>query len=178
MISTPSLFIVRFVRLFATLASVMLAASACTAGTEADAAALVSRDDVIAAYVEAGMIDSVASCVVGLGEREFELNELMPSATPATLVQEIVDNCRAANDLINGGDAPPSLAFDDPAVPFEYGEDAALDLLWDGCEAGDGAACDELWESAPVDSRYEEFGVTCGNRPEILDCALELIPEG
>lgn len=45
-----------------------------------------------------------------------------------------------------------------------YGDDPALDALWDECEAGDGEACDDLWRLSPVGSRYEEFGDTCGDR--------------
>ncbi|RMI08817.1 DUF4190 domain-containing protein [Cellulomonas triticagri] len=50
-------------------------------------------------------------------------------------------------------------AFEDG---FTYGDNAELDALWDACAAGDATACDTLYESAPVDSEYEEFGATCG----------------
>ena len=49
-----------------------------------------------------------------------------------------------------------------------------LDALRDACEGGSGAACDELWARAPIDSVYEQFGVTCGNRFEVLDCTREM----
>jgi len=45
-----------------------------------------------------------------------------------------------------------------------YGEDPDLDRLWDGCAAGDGQACDDLYLESPLDSGYEEFGDTCGDR--------------
>jgi len=45
-----------------------------------------------------------------------------------------------------------------------YGDSAELDALWDACAAGDMAACDELYSSAPVGSEYEEFGDTCGGQ--------------
>lgn len=45
-----------------------------------------------------------------------------------------------------------------------YGDDPELDALWDACEAGDGAACDELWLTSPFGSAYEDFGGTCGER--------------
>lgn len=52
-----------------------------------------------------------------------------------------------------------------PALgPDSYGDDAYLDQLWDRCEAGDGAACDELYWESPAGSEYEEFGDTCGRR--------------
>ncbi|MDD9205924.1 hypothetical protein PU560_05495 [Georgenia sp. 10Sc9-8] len=52
----------------------------------------------------------------------------------------------------------------DSEAPAGYGEDPALDRLWDRCESGDGAACDDLFWDSPVGSRYEEFGDTCGER--------------
>jgi hypothetical protein len=45
-----------------------------------------------------------------------------------------------------------------------YGDDPALDALWDDCQAGDMGACDELFFTSPSGSQYEEFGDTCGNR--------------
>lgn len=45
-----------------------------------------------------------------------------------------------------------------------YGDDPALDRLWDACAAGDGDACDDLYRQSPVFSDYEEFGDTCGGR--------------
>ena len=62
-----------------------------------------------------------------------------------------------------------------PAVST-YGDDPAMDLLWDACELGDGEACDELYFISPNDSGYEEFGDTCGFRfePATVLCADEL----
>lgn len=62
----------------------------------------------------------------------------------------------------------------EPAEPHGYGDDRGLDVLWQGCEAGDGAACDRLFEDSPVGSDYERFGLTCGDRPLVLDCTAEL----
>ena len=47
---------------------------------------------------------------------------------------------------------------------FAYGDDPGLDLLWDACEAGDGAACDDLFFQSAIGSIYEDFGDTCGYR--------------
>jgi hypothetical protein len=51
------------------------------------------------------------------------------------------------------------------AIPtgFAYGDNTALDLLWDRCAAGDFAACDELYRISDIGSEYETFGQTCGN---------------
>lgn len=58
-----------------------------------------------------------------------------------------------------------------------YGTSAALDVLWDACEDGDGGACDQLFTAAPLGSAYEQFGLSCGNRPLVIDCATELIEQ-
>ncbi|GEM_PF-2362458 len=52
----------------------------------------------------------------------------------------------------------------DAADGSEYGDNAELDALWDQCDQGDGAACDELYWTSPSGSAYESFGNTCGNR--------------
>lgn len=51
-----------------------------------------------------------------------------------------------------------------PRRPAEYGDWQPLDRLWDACEAGDGAACDELFVESPMRSDYERFGSSCGDR--------------
>jgi len=67
---------------------------------------------------------------------------------------------------------PPVSAVDGVVPePMVYGEDAALDGLWDQCEAGSGLACDQLFDEAPVGSEYEEFAGTCGRRTQELSCA-------
>jgi hypothetical protein len=63
--------------------------------------------------------------------------------------------------------------FDGEGTADDYGDDPELDALWDACEDGDWDACDDLYWSTPIDSRYEEFGATCGDRVEfgMGDCA-------
>lgn len=43
------------------------------------------------------------------------------------------------------------------AEPGTYGSDAALDALYDECEAGDTLACDDLYWDSPFGSEYEAF---------------------
>lgn len=45
---------------------------------------------------------------------------------------------------------------------FTYGDDEDLDALWDACDGGDMAACDELYFSSGSGTDYQEFGDTCG----------------
>lgn len=51
-------------------------------------------------------------------------------------------------------------------TPNTYGDDPGLDGLWDGCNAADFGACNELYELAPVETEYEQFGGSCGGRTE------------
>jgi hypothetical protein len=57
------------------------------------------------------------------------------------------------------------------ARPQGPGDDPALDALYRSCAAGDGAACDRLFDAAPLGSEYERFGSTCGDRTRELRCA-------
>ncbi|MDA2986204.1 MAG: hypothetical protein O2789_00555 [Actinomycetota bacterium] len=51
----------------------------------------------------------------------------------------------------------------------EYGSDPELDQLADAC-AGSGEeaadACSDLWAAAPAGSGYEDYGDSCGARPD------------
>ncbi|MFC4554638.1 hypothetical protein [Georgenia faecalis] len=71
-------------------------------------------------------------------------------------------------------------AADGGSEADRYGDDPELDQLWDACERGDGAACDDLFWQSPWDSEYEEFGNTCGNRfPDgAVVCEQELRKSG
>lgn len=54
--------------------------------------------------------------------------------------------------------------------PQGPGDDPHLDALYQACAAGSGAACDELFDAAPLGSAYEEFASTCGGRTKELRC--------
>lgn len=47
---------------------------------------------------------------------------------------------------------------------FTYGDDEDLDALWDACDGGDMAACDELYFSSGSGTDYQQFGDTCGGQ--------------
>ena len=72
--------------------------------------------------------------------------------------------------------AAPGPAAPGPASkgPANLGDDPILDDLWHRCQQGSGAACDQLFDQSPVGSAYEAFGVSCGNRPDILRCGPEM----
>jgi hypothetical protein len=58
----------------------------------------------------------------------------------------------------------PTTGTDTADEAMTYGDDPALDQLWDRCEAGELSACTELYYDSPWGSDYEEFGETCGQR--------------
>lgn len=45
-----------------------------------------------------------------------------------------------------------------------YGDNPALDALWDACDGGDMEACDDLFFQSDFGTEYEEFADTCGGR--------------
>lgn len=58
--------------------------------------------------------------------------------------------------------------------PCDRGEDPTLDALWAACEDGDARSCDRLYYDSPFDTRYEQFGNTCGDRDVLVPCPDEL----
>lgn len=54
------------------------------------------------------------------------------------------------------------------------GDDPVLDEWWRQCADGSGLACDRLFADAPLGSNYEAFGLSCGDRPNVLHCQEEL----
>ncbi|MCZ7531744.1 MAG: hypothetical protein M5U31_16275 [Acidimicrobiia bacterium] len=76
-------------------------------------------------------------------------------------------DCDAANGILSeGGGAVPG---DSDADTF--GDDPYFDDLWTDCDDGDMVACDDLYYASPVDSDYEDFGATCGDRITTeIDC--------
>ncbi|WP_298806308.1 hypothetical protein [uncultured Pseudokineococcus sp.] len=69
-----------------------------------------------------------------------------------------VTGARAAWDALGDG------SFFGLEEGERYGDNPVLDALWDDCEAGDGLACDDLFDSSGFGTAYETFGLTCGKR--------------
>ena len=68
--------------------------------------------------------------------------------------------------------------FDAPEA-YAFGDVPELDELWLACGSGIGrwaAACDLLFELAPDDTEYSDFGDTCGGRNDPSDWCEELYP--
>lgn len=62
--------------------------------------------------------------------------------------------------FLGGGSKGP--AGMSPEIAAELEENPELRSLYDGCAAGDMAACDDLYLESPLGSALEEFGNTCG----------------
>ena len=153
---------------FAALVALLALAAGCSEGTPA-----LTTDQLVdetrAELIDAGADADVADCVLRLAERELRVGPLDDLTR-----DELLLNCRRAVDVLDGGatDAETSdrsLAFVEG--PNTLGDDPELDRLWRACQDGLGQACDQLFEQSPVGSDYEQFGVSCGNRDEILDCS-------
>ncbi|MGY1841236.1 MULTISPECIES: hypothetical protein [unclassified Modestobacter] len=54
----------------------------------------------------------------------------------------------------------------DPEAPDGLGEDPVLDGYAQECFGGDLPACDVLYQEAPLEPGYGEYGLTCGGRVE------------
>lgn len=78
----------------------------------------------------------------------------------------------AAKPARCGPEPTPNSEPSDIGTGETYGNDPALDALWDSCEAGDNDACDDLFFDSPVGSGYEEFGATCGQRFALSDAPI------
>ena len=149
--------------------------------------ALDINEDEIAQLEELGLPDEMADEAEELLELRTQqvamlsdaFDELESSDDPEAVLEDMsvesdemqADMEELAEELgleecgISGGGSTDDTTPDDTggtSEPFTYGDDAVLDGLWDDCEGGDGAACDELYRDSPIGSEYEDFGNTCG----------------
>lgn len=70
-------------------------------------------------------------------------------------------------------DCTGSGGFGNPLAD-DYGSDAELDRLWDGCADGQMEACDDLYRFSPIGSEYERYGDTCGDRNEAAGWCVDI----
>ena len=130
------------------------------------------------AETEQALTDMVAlSLVLGVGIEEQDaecMAELMVGDLGPEIVNLLVETASGnpssegqvgeaiADSADECGVEPPEEAPIEPGT--DYGDNPALDLLYDQCAAGDGAACDELYATSHEGTAYEQFGYSCGNR--------------
>lgn len=126
-----------------------------------------------------GQLDEAqAGCYVDRVSAELGVEALVPDAplrdAELRRLTVIRVDCIGIGNLgrAPGGTAPRSapgpLTIDGP---WTFGDDPELDRWWAACEAGDGPACDTLFDLAPLASDYESFAVTCGGRGAAPRCA-------
>ncbi len=126
-----------------------------------------TEEEIVAAWIDAGLTPDAAGCVVDLLPDRLSPTEQLDAASTPDEFDDLVGACEEATSP-----GPTSTVAPPPDdEPFAYGDDTQLDGLWDACSDGSGAACDELFELAPPESEYEQFGLSCGDRPEILNCS-------
>ena len=146
-------------RMFGALVALTLMIAGC--GSDEDD----FRDQMVG--LDPSITDETVDCIIEeLDARGLSVSDISDEAIGdgpiPTGAQEAMTAC-----LLSGSGFGTGLDADDSPVTGvvdDYGSDPELDILWDACEAGDGAACDDLFFQSPIDSEYEAFGDTCGRR--------------
>ena len=120
--------------------------------------------------------EAVDRIIDELGARGLSVTDICDGAIgdgpiPAD-AQEAIFTCLSA-DFLSTDTPDTSGSSDSSGNSGTYGSDAELDALWDGCVAGDGAACDDLYFRARIGSEYEDFGDKCGDRYAISPGSCE-----
>ena len=150
----------------------------------------LSQKELAATLTEDGYSDEAATCAAGLeiADAKTRSKQDSESSTLSERLDAFADTC-AENELaLDELDAERAeLAFVDQEeidAVDTLGDDEALDALWVECEEGIGASCDELFSKSPLGSDYEDYGLSCGRRPEVLYCSeldaedgLQPVPE-
>jgi len=167
------------------VALVAMVAVAITGGDHFDRPAAVER---VVADSNGRLTVDQARCYVDRVHTEVGGSSLSPGAHPtdaelSRMTAIRVDCVGVANlgvvppdDTASAGTGVPSTESGN--LPRRPGDDGALDALYQQCQAGYGAACDDLFTQAPVGSVYESFAVTCGNRTRELSCAAVYVSPG
>ncbi len=90
------------------------------------------------------------------------------SGPPTTVVSELPTTTPTAPTVAPGtGTVPGTATAQLPAATLEptgLGTDATLDALAQACYAGDMESCDRLFDDAPFNSPYQQYGDTCAGR--------------
>ena len=170
---------IKWITVFAAGALLLAACGGSDEGSSANSAVAAAAIDEM---VDAGFERGDAECYVNGILSEFGIAELAAlegdgEMSPEMTVRafELFSECNIDLGGLGGTDsgemptdfrelASPRAEVDGP---YTYGDDADLDAMWDACEAGSGAGCDDLFFQSPFGSEYEAYGNTCGNRMEL-----------
>ncbi len=119
-----------------------------------------------------------AECYVDRVAQELGTGVLTPGTEPSPeqipRLTSIRVDCVGVTSLGTTIPGPPITVEQDPSgvtQPRKPGDDPKLDQLYAACQAGSGAACDQLFDAAPIGSEYEQFALTCGGRTQEARCA-------
>ena len=153
----------------------MMTVLGCTSTPSYDRAGAVDR---IVAENDGRVSREQAECYVDRVIEELGSALLEPGAQPkAEQVPRLTSlriDCIGVNNL---GTTPPSVStpptVPQPGIsqPLHVGDDPELDRLAAACQAGSGPACDQLFDTAPIGSDYENIALTCGGRTSEKRCA-------
>ena len=122
-------------------------------GSGGDAGLVDTRND----YGDDPELDALwDACAAGDG---VACDDLYAEAPFGSAYEEFGSTCGGTTDGSSFCDAASGIQEGNT-----YGDNPMLDSLWDACAAGDDQACDDLFDTSPLGSEYEDFGNTCGGR--------------
>jgi len=138
-----------------------------------------------------GMSEASVDCLISsFEEAGIDLEEAVPSSGVSPEAQAAMAGCLEMmfDDVFSQGfeefEADMDEAFEnfepDDAIAFSDssdGSDVDLGALVTSCEAGDNAACDDLWLVSRIDSAEERIAESCGGRalePRMGSCEFWL----
>ena len=157
------------------LAVVVAGLAACSSAPTFDRAAAVDR---FLARQGSGVSRGQAECYVDrvtseVGSAALETDD--PDPEKVARLTRIRIDCVGLASLGTAAPAPLGTATSGGGtgitVPLGPGDDPQLDVLHAACGAGNGTACDQLFDLAALGSAYEEFASTCGGRTREIRCA-------
>lgn len=142
------------------------------------------ENDLRAEMLAEGMSESSVDCIINAFEEAGidldDLEDVSPSADIPADAELAMAGCleQIFNDMFSEGfaelEADMAEAFEDfesdfdpdDAIAFNDTVETDLGALVTSCEAGDNAACDDLWLASPIDSVEEEIAESCGGRAQ------------
>ncbi len=123
-------------------------------------------DGTLSADADGAMLATAAECVEDLAALDPFVQSFIDGAAESGTVLS-VQEARCSIRALDAEDQEAAILEclgDRVGDGGDYGDDPVLDLLWDQCAAANPQACDELYRDAPIGSRYETYGRTCGDR--------------
>lgn len=123
-------------------------------------------DGTLSVDADGAMLAAAAECVDDLASLEPFVQSFIDGAAESGTVLS-VEEAQCSIRALESNDQEAAIldCLGDRVSEDEgYGDDLVLDLLWDQCAGGNPQACDELYRDAPIGSRYETYGRSCGDR--------------